>query len=155
MRAENHAENTAALDTVGMDNFAGDSGAPDTACLAEQLARQLLGQLRRDPRITSETGGVAQHPAGGAVLMDIRIADMRCLVLHNQDVHEPLRVLSEREREIVALVASGHPDKTIAALLQISRWTVNTYLRRIFEKLNVSTRSAMIARLSQGSWTLE
>ena len=55
--------------------------------------------------------------------------------------------LSPREQEIVRMVAQGHPNKIIAAVLNISSWTVCTHLRRIFLKLGVTSRAAMVARL--------
>jgi hypothetical protein len=45
------------------------------------------------------------------------------------------------------MVAQGHPNKVIAAVLNISCWTVCTHLRRIFAKLGVGSRAAMVARL--------
>jgi len=56
--------------------------------------------------------------------------------------------LSPREQEIVRLVAEGHPNKIIAAELDISAWTVGTHLRRIFAKLGVASRAAMVARMA-------
>jgi DNA-binding CsgD family transcriptional regulator len=55
--------------------------------------------------------------------------------------------LSPREREIVRMVAQGHQNKIIAVVLNISAWTVCTHLRRIFAKLGVTSRAAMVARL--------
>ncbi len=55
--------------------------------------------------------------------------------------------LSPREQEIARMVAEGYPNKTIAAVLDISSWTVGTHLRRIFAKLGVRTRASMVARL--------
>lgn len=55
--------------------------------------------------------------------------------------------LSPREAEIVRLVAKGLPNKTIAAVLDISPWTVATHLRRVFSKLDVSCRAEMVARV--------
>ena len=55
--------------------------------------------------------------------------------------------LSPREQEISRLVAQGLPNKCVGAVLQISSWTVATYLRRIFAKLGVNSRAAMVARL--------
>jgi len=55
--------------------------------------------------------------------------------------------LSPRELEIARMVAKGYPNKTIAAVLDISAWTVCTYLRRMFAKLSVSSRAALVARL--------
>jgi DNA-binding CsgD family transcriptional regulator len=57
--------------------------------------------------------------------------------------------LSPREREIVLLVAQGYPTKAIARHLGISIWTVATHLRRIFARLGVQSRAAMVARLFQ------
>ena len=55
--------------------------------------------------------------------------------------------LSPREQEIVRMVAKGHPNKIIADVLNISSWTVCTHLRRIFAKLGVGSRAAMVAQL--------
>jgi hypothetical protein len=52
------------------------------------------------------------------------------------------------------MVAGGHPNKTIASVLNISSWTVCTYLRRIFAKLGVNSRAAMVARMELG-WMQE
>jgi hypothetical protein len=52
------------------------------------------------------------------------------------------------------MVAIGHPNKAIAAVLEISSWTVCTHLRRIFAKLGVSSRAAMVARtMDQANWS--
>jgi DNA-binding CsgD family transcriptional regulator len=56
------------------------------------------------------------------------------------------RRLTGRELEIAVLVAQGYATKNIAYRLQISEWTVATYLRRIFAKLNVDSRAAMVYR---------
>ena len=59
------------------------------------------------------------------------------------------RGLSGRELEIARLVALGHPNKFIADVLQISVWTVGTHMRRIFAKLGVNSRAAMVSRIHQ------
>lgn len=55
--------------------------------------------------------------------------------------------LSPREQAIAQLVAQGLPNKIIAIRLRISPWTVATHLRRIFIKLGVTSRTAMITQL--------
>ena len=47
------------------------------------------------------------------------------------------------------MVAQGHPNKVIAGVLNISTWTVCTHLRRIFAKLGVGSRAAMVAQLPE------
>lgn len=59
-------------------------------------------------------------------------------------------VLTARELQIVALVAEGRPNKQVAAELGISEWTVSTHLRRIYAKLDVDTRAAMVTRCYAG-----
>ena len=58
----------------------------------------------------------------------------------------PAELLTPRELQIVALVAEGHVNKQVADVLRISEWTVSTHLRRIFAKLGVDTRAAMVSR---------
>lgn len=60
--------------------------------------------------------------------------------------------LTAREYEIARLVAKGLPNKTIAAILEISPYTVQTHLKRAYCKFNVKTRAAMIAQLMQVSF---
>jgi two-component system nitrate/nitrite response regulator NarL len=54
-------------------------------------------------------------------------------------------VLTSREREILALLADGLPNKQIAARLGISTNTVKTHLELLFEKLGVSSRAEAVA----------
>lgn len=58
------------------------------------------------------------------------------------------KVLTERELQIALLIASGRQNKHIAKQLNISEWTVSTHLRRIFTKLGVGSRAAMVYRCS-------
>ena len=54
-------------------------------------------------------------------------------------------MLSNREREILALLADGLGNKQIAARLGISTNTVKTHLELLFEKLGVSSRAEAVA----------
>lgn len=58
--------------------------------------------------------------------------------------------LSTREREVLDLLARGYLYKEIADALQISVPTVNTYIRRIYEKLHVRSRAQAVAKYSHG-----
>jgi DNA-binding CsgD family transcriptional regulator len=58
-------------------------------------------------------------------------------------------VLTKRELQIVTLVAAGRVNKEIAVKLGISEWTVSTHMRRIFAKLGVDSRAAMVYRCSR------
>jgi DNA-binding NarL/FixJ family response regulator len=54
--------------------------------------------------------------------------------------------LSQREREVLELLARGYLYKEIAEMLKISVQTVNTYIRRIYEKLHVRSRAQAVAK---------
>jgi DNA-binding NarL/FixJ family response regulator len=54
--------------------------------------------------------------------------------------------LSPREREVLELLARGYLYKEIAESLHISGPTVNTYIRRIYEKLHVRSRAQAVAK---------
>ena len=53
----------------------------------------------------------------------------------------PVDQLTDREREILALVAKGHANKRIAHELQISENTVKNHVTRIFQALDVTDRT--------------
>ena len=78
--------------------------------------------------------------------MELDVGGQRYLVLRSQQWSSSIS-LSPREQEIARLVAKGLPNKTIGAILDISAWTVATHLRRVFAKLEVNSRSAMVAKL--------
>jgi len=59
--------------------------------------------------------------------------------------------LSPREREVLALLARGYLYKEIAESLQISVPTVNTYIRRIYEKLHVHSHAQAVAKYAEQS----
>ena len=55
-------------------------------------------------------------------------------------------LLTDREAEVLGLVALGLTNGEIAVRLVVSRTTVRTHLENIFEKLDVHTRTAAVAR---------
>jgi DNA-binding NarL/FixJ family response regulator len=66
---------------------------------------------------------------------------------------DPLATLSAREREILALLASGMSNKQIANHLTISSNTVKFHLRTIYSKLGVHNRVQAMQATGQGAMT--
>ena len=63
--------------------------------------------------------------------------------------------LTDREVEVLNLIARGYSRKEIAALLQLSRHTVVSHIRHIYEKLEVHSRNeAVFEACQQGLITL-
>ena len=81
------------------------------------------------------------------IILEADLDGARYVLIRKPNVNRPRVQLSPREQEIVRMVAEGHSNKIIAKVLSISSWTVCTHLRRIFAKLGVGSRAAMVARL--------
>lgn len=58
-----------------------------------------------------------------------------------------VETLSPRENEVLQMLAGGYLYKEVAEALGISVPTVNTYVRRIYEKLNVNSRAQAVAKI--------
>jgi two-component system nitrate/nitrite response regulator NarL len=65
--------------------------------------------------------------------------------LRNRNDHASRPVLSERELQVLRLVAEGLSGPQIGAQLFISASTVKTHVRSALEKLGVSDRAAAVA----------
>ena len=61
-----------------------------------------------------------------------------------------LAALTEREREVMALVIAGRPNKLIADELSISVRTVEVHRSRVFEKMNVKSAVELANKLRDG-----
>jgi DNA-binding CsgD family transcriptional regulator len=89
------------------------------------------------------------HLSATANPVQVNIDGQLCAVISTDSCdmvakQDPMALLTERELQIVRLVAMGRPNKQIASRLRISEWTVSTHLRRIFAKLGVDSRAAMV-----------
>ena len=58
-------------------------------------------------------------------------------------------LLSERELEVLRLIAKGAPNKEIAATLSISESTAKTHVANIFQKLDVKDRTEAVTQAMQ------
>jgi DNA-binding CsgD family transcriptional regulator len=110
----------------------------------DDILRSLVSTLEKSVYPGSEDGDGAGF--GEQVLLDVEIGDVR-LVAVRRGAPSPMSMLSPREREIARMVALGYPNKAIASVLDISSWTVASHLRRVFMKLQVTSRAAMTTRL--------
>ena len=81
-------------------------------------------------------------------MMDIhipRISGVECVnrLPHSpQTQHSDSESLSKREEEVLSLVAQGYINKEIADMTGLSVETVRSYLKNIYKKLHVRSRTA-------------
>ena len=114
----------------------------------QTLVRKLIAHARdgaaapaQPPRATS----APQQPPED-VLVDCEIDGVRCVLVRASETVDSVP-LSPREQEVARMIAKGYPNKIIASVLDISVWTVSTHLRRIYAKLGVTSRAAMVSKL--------
>jgi len=72
------------------------------------------------------------------------VADLLATDLYHDNDKEPHEYLSDREFEVLKMIAKGDSIKIIAKNLSISPKTVSTYRSRILEKLDLETNSDII-----------
>jgi len=116
---------------------------------SEQLRAALAAALGAHPGF--EVVAVASQDAGLPADVDV-VVEARS----ERERGAPIRrarsdasgeaTLTNREHEILALLADGLGNKQIAARLGISTNTVKTHLELLFEKLDVSSRAEAVAR---------
>lgn len=71
---------------------------------------------------------------------------LRVLVEEEAERLSARRALSDREREVLAIVNEGKTNAEIADVLAIAPTTVRTHLEHIYRKLHVHSRTAALAR---------
>src|SRR5262245_21136263 len=94
--------------------------------------------------------GTENQQAAGFVQLDgVRhVLIERCDFASEAGTSPPVSsMLTSRELQIAYSVADGKGDKVIAHDLGISEYTVREHMRRIFHKLKVSKRAALVAQL--------
>lgn len=87
--------------------------------------------------------------------LDLRTEDYQARVrayfrgllrVYPKDDVSGLGKLTRRERDVLQLLSRGQIDKEIAESLHISAWTVRGYVKSIFARLHVRTRTEAVAR---------
>jgi DNA-binding NarL/FixJ family response regulator len=113
------------------------SQAVETHHAAQLLERDAshFGYLLKDRvvDVTTLRRALDTVVAGGTVLDPDIVRSM----MHAHDRREPLHALSEREREVLALMAEGRSNTAIADRLVVAVKTVESHIANIFSKLGL------------------
>jgi DNA-binding CsgD family transcriptional regulator len=99
--------------------------------------------LKDNLRLSNGEKEIARFQVHGrtlAIIEDARAPEL------DSETRNMITRLTGRELQIAAMIAQGDATKNVAYKLGISEWTVGTHLRRIFAKLGVDNRAAMVYR---------
>jgi DNA-binding NarL/FixJ family response regulator len=111
----------------------------ESAKILAALEAGAVGYLLKDAEPEDIVRAVRDAYAGGAP-----ISPRAAVALLPGKARPPQRAesLTAREREVLALVATGLPNKSIARRLEISEKTVKAHLTRVYTVLGVSDRTS-------------
>jgi DNA-binding CsgD family transcriptional regulator len=134
---------------TSIDSSTSEPTPPTDTGAYKILVRQLVAHAAHAAPASSAAtpAGTRDDGASEDVLFDCEVDGVRCVLVRAHPAHADALSLSPREHEVARMIAKGYPNKVIASVLDISVWTVSTYLRRIFAKLGVTSRTAMVARM--------
>ncbi|MCK9202033.1 MAG: response regulator transcription factor [Gallionella sp.] len=123
--------------------------------LARAIRAGVRGYLLKDMAPEEVVDAIRRVAAGELVVAPTMTIKMIDLLRGDQPGQEPkssLKLLTEREREILQLLARGESNKAIAQTLSISYDTVKQHVRHILNKLNLSSRvkAAVLFAKEQG-----
>ena len=108
----------------------------DRRRIVRALDAGAVGYLLKDASADEVVHGIRVAADGGSPL-DPRAARS---LLEAKSAPDPLAALSPREREVLALLREGMPNKLIARRLGISEKTVKSHLTSIFRQIGVTDR---------------
>jgi len=118
------------------------------AALAAGATGYLLKSTRREELLMA----IDQVMQGGSPMSSSIARKVVQSFARNKAQPEGLETLSAREQAVLALLTKGYLYKEIADSLGVTVPTVSTYIRRIYEKLQVHSRSQAVAKyLKQSS----
>ncbi len=118
----------------------------DSNHIFEALSAGATGYLLKCTSRDDLMSALREVHAGGSPMSSNIARKVVQLLQQAKPKAKPVDELSRRENEVLALLAQGYLYKEIADTLGIGPDTVNTYVRRIYEKLHVHSRAQAVAR---------
>jgi DNA-binding NarL/FixJ family response regulator len=109
----------------------------DRKRVSDMLAAGACGYLLKDVEPDELVRGIRAAVAG-----DMPLAPAAARVLLDISAAPPAPALTERERQVLELVARGMSNRQIAEALHMAEATVKVHLSRIFHELDVDNRTA-------------
>jgi DNA-binding NarL/FixJ family response regulator len=117
------------------------SGYGDKALLVEALDAGVRGFVLKEAPLV-DLHRAMEIVAGGGTYVDPVLAGS----LATAEVAQKLPALTQRERDVLRLLANGQSNEEIGKSLYISPETVRTHVRKAMDKLEADTRTEAVAK---------
>lgn len=125
----------------------------DEAHVMQALEAGAVGYLLKDSEPERMVDEIRNLHAGGSpispliarqILVRFRPPGHSTTFMARCDPDKQGALLSEREKEVLEFITKGFTSSEIAALMSVTRNTVQTYVRRIYVKLKVNSKTEAI-----------
>lgn len=128
----------------------------DEAHVISSIEAGATGYLTKDTRTADILDRLKQLRAGGSPISPViarrllnrfrGVATPDQLPTNKTAVNQEFTPLSEREQQVLEMVAKGFMQAEIADILGVSINTISTYIKRIYKKLAVNSRTSAVHR---------
>jgi DNA-binding NarL/FixJ family response regulator len=137
----------------GAHDFIGAVGARVMVCSSDTSETSVLaamqagavGYLRKDTLTTDTLGAAVRAAFNGTGVMETELLGNLLKSVSLESNRAPVARLTEREQQVLALIAAGHPTREVAQQLCYSERTVKNVLHDVVTKLNARSRSQAVA----------
>lgn len=110
------------------------------------LAAGATGYLLKGTKRSQLLAAIRQIAAGGSPMSCAIARKVVQSFSETESDKSNMQTLSPRERTVLDLLAQGYLYKEIAESMNLSAATVDSYVRRVYDKLQVNSRSQAIAK---------
>jgi len=97
--------------------------------------------------------GALERVRAGGTYVPLALTETAAAAAPQRSEGSPWRQLTRRQRDVLALISEGKPNKTIANALNMSESTVKAHVKQIIRRLNVAnrTQAALLATRTQAA----
>ncbi len=123
----------------------------DKELVHETLQAGAVGYLYKDASVDELADAIRRAYAGSSVLLSPQAAEaLLDLIAHGEQADAaPRAELTDRERQVLALLVEGLTNRQIANRMHVSESTAKQYVRGILSKLQVTSRTEAVAMAVQ------
>lgn len=120
----------------------------DADRIYQALCQGATGYVLKNTPLTEIKAAVLEVVGGGSPMS--RAVARKVLAHFKPSPSVRPDLLTDREREVVQGIVDGLGDKQVAARLGLASETVRTYVKRIYKKLHVGSRTELMSRAAKG-----
>lgn len=122
------------------------SGAEDEHSIKESIKKGAVGYVVKSANLKGVKDAI-MHIAHGSGYFCPKASLSLCRSMQKQSHSKFESILTPREKDVVALVQFGHSYQEIADKLNVTKFSVNQHLKRIYAKFQVKSKGELISKL--------